>query len=133
MTPDATAGNHPHDPESHAVHAVPAKVLLGVWAALMILTLLTVAATWVQLGRMNLVLAMVIATIKAGLVALYFMHLRYENPFHGFLLIVGLGFVALFIAFAIGDTRAYSPDFVRPASTYVPPPPVFTPSAKTHE
>lgn len=50
-----------------------------IWLALMVLTVLTVlAATW-QLGGASLIVAMIIAATKAGLVAAFFMHLRYER------------------------------------------------------
>ncbi len=98
-------------PAAHA-HVVPAPVLLAVWAALMALTVITVAATWVDLGRLNLVLALGIATVKAALVLLYFMHMRYDRPFNAIVFIGALAFVALFIFFALMDTAAYRPEMI---------------------
>lgn len=91
------------------VHVVPVSVLLLVFAVLMTLTGLTVAATWVDLGAWNVVAAMVIATVKAVLVALYFMHLRYDSPFHSFLFVAGLAFVALFLALTLVDIAQIQP------------------------
>lgn len=93
-------------------HVVPATVLLAVWGALMALTVLTVAATWVDLGAMNLVVALAIATIKAALVVLYFMHMRYDRPFHAVVFVGSLAFVALFVIFALLDTAAYRPEMI---------------------
>lgn len=98
---------------SHAhVHAVPLPTLIGVWAALMVLTYLTVAATGVNLGEWNIWIAMGIATVKASLVALIFMHLLYDHPFNGFILVASLVFVMLFIGLALLDTLQYQPDMI---------------------
>ncbi len=89
---------------------MPVPALLGVFAVLMVLTALTVAATWVDLGGWNLWIAMGIATVKASLVALYFMHLRYDHPFNGLVFLVALAFLAVFISLALLDTLEYQPE-----------------------
>ena len=94
------------------VHVVPFRVLLAVWAALMVLTVVTVAATWVDLGNFNLWIALEIATVKATLVLLYFMHMRYDRPFNAVVFFSALAFVALFIGIALIDTGAYQPELI---------------------
>lgn len=94
------------------VHVIPVKILVAVWAALVALTVITVAATWIDLGSGNLWLAMVIATVKASLVALYFMHLRYDRPINGIVLLAALVFVMLFVGVALTDTQAYKPEII---------------------
>lgn len=96
-------------------HVVPAKVLIGVWLLLVILTVATVAVTYVDLGRYNIWLALIIATVKASFVGLYFMHLRYDSPFNAFILVVALSFVALFIMGTITDTGAYQETMQTPS------------------
>jgi cytochrome c oxidase subunit 4 len=91
---------------------VSVRVLLAVWGALLVLTALTVAASWVNLGSFSLWAALGIAAFKAGIVALYFMHLRYDKPFYGFLLVVALAFVMLLAGLALIDTRAYNPELI---------------------
>src|SRR2546422_531626 len=86
-------------------HPVPIGVLLATFGALMILTIFTVMATWVDLGVFNIWLALFIAVIKGALVAMYFMHLRWDSPFNGIVLIAALFFVALFIGVAVLDSR----------------------------
>ena len=99
--------------QEHGVgHVVPLKLLFGVLAALLFLTVLTVAITWVDLGPMNIVAAMGIAVVKASLVALYFMHLRWDRPFNGFVLVFSLLMVGLFIIFTLLDSAAYQPDLI---------------------
>jgi cytochrome c oxidase subunit 4 len=93
------------------VHVVPMRVLVGVIVALLVLTWVTVAATWFDFGYTgNILIALGIATVKASLVALYFMHLRYDNLFNGIVLISALVFVAVLIGIALLDTRRYQPD-----------------------
>jgi cytochrome c oxidase subunit 4 len=87
-------------------------VLLRVWLALLLLTVVTVAATWVDLGSLNLWLALAIATLKASLVVLYFMHLRYDSPFNAIVFVGALLFVMLFVVLALMDTRAYQVELI---------------------
>jgi cytochrome c oxidase subunit 4 len=91
-------------------HPVPARVLLSVIAALLVLTAITVAATWVDLGAWNLWIALGIATLKAALVALYFMHLRYDNPFNALAFVTALVFLLLLLSLTMLDTFQYQPD-----------------------
>jgi cytochrome c oxidase subunit 4 len=92
------------------VHAVPLPVLSTVLAALLVMTLLTVAAARFDLGSWNLIIALGIATIKAALVVLFFMHLRYDNPFYAVVFITALLFVALFLGLTLLDTTQYQGD-----------------------
>jgi cytochrome c oxidase subunit IV len=101
---------------SHEAHVVPVKTLLAVFVALMALTGLTVGTHYIDLGPANIWLALLIAVAKAALVALFFMHLWWDSKFNGFILIVALLFVALFIGIATLDTAQYQPDFQPPAN-----------------
>jgi cytochrome c oxidase subunit IV len=94
------------------VHIVPFRVLATVFATLLALTVVTVAVTRVDLGNFNLWIAMAIATVKASLVVLYFMHMRYDQPFNAVVFITALLVVALFIGIALIDTGAYQPDLI---------------------
>lgn len=101
-----------HRSEQGFVHVTPARVLLTVWGLLLALTLLTVAATWADLGGFNLWVAMLIATVKASCVALYFMHLRWDRPFNAVVFIGSLLFVMLFVGLALMDTQSYQPELI---------------------
>src|ERR1019366_4211051 len=59
-------------------HIAPAKLYVAIWAILMVLTLTTVLVSEVPLGPFNIVVALLIATLKGTLVVLFFMHLRYS-------------------------------------------------------
>jgi len=93
-------------------HVVPLRLLLGVLAALLVLTWITVAVTYVDLGVLNLWIALAIATVKASLVALYFMHLRWDRPINGTVFIISLLLLALFVGLALMDTEAYKPEMI---------------------
>src|SRR5579863_5151991 len=54
----------------------PLKTYFSVWVALLVGTFLTYKAAYIELGRFNAAVALIIATIKALLVALFFMHLK---------------------------------------------------------
>lgn len=89
----------------------PVRLLLGVWGALMVLTVITVAVTSVDFGsRVNLIIAMAIATVKAGLVVTYFMHLRWDRPFNTLVFMGSLLFVSLFISLTLYDKSQYEAD-----------------------
>lgn len=98
-----------HDEHGHGIaHVADSKVLLGTWVTLMILTVLTVTATKIDLGsNYNLALAMAIAVVKATLVVLFFMHLRYDKLFHSVLVVGGLLAASLFVGFALMDSGQY--------------------------
>ncbi len=104
MTDEATYG----PPAAELAHVVPLRVLVAVFAALVLLTLLTVAVADVDLGNFNLYAALAIAGLKGSLVVLYFMHLRYDRPFNLMLFMGCLGFVVLFISLVLTDRQAYS-------------------------
>ncbi len=93
-------------------HVVPFRVLATVWGTLLVLTVLTVAVAGFDLGRFNLEIALAIATVKASLVLLYFMHMRYDRPMNAIVFIAALLFFMLFVSLALLDTQAYAPDLI---------------------
>ena len=120
-----TLAGHDEGLQDAVGHVVSMKVLGLVIVALLVLTGVTVAATHVQFGPVaGVAVALSIAAVKASLVALYFMHLRYDNLLNGVVLICALLFVALFIVIALKDTKEYQPDVIWPVE---PPPSVAGP------
>ena len=104
-----TADAHADDEHGHGPHVVPLKVLFGIFVALLVLTYITVAVTMIDLGSLNLWIAMGIATVKGALVVLYFMHLRYDSPFNSIIFLTAIVFLFLFLGITIMDTIAYQP------------------------
>lgn len=107
----ATTTDHAgHDAHGDGHHALPLWMLLGTWAALMGLTILTVFSAQFDLGAFDLPIAMGIATVKAMLVLLIFMHLGFDKGFHSLLIFGSVLFVFLFISFALIDRGQYQTD-----------------------
>jgi len=109
-----------HGHGSAHVHVVSPWILLGVYAGLVCLTVITVAVTLVDMGIFNVWVALAVAVLKAGLVAFYFMHLRWDSPFNGIVLFISFFFVALFIGIAVLDSKEYQPNY-NPPGTFVLP------------
>jgi cytochrome c oxidase subunit IV len=84
-------------------HVVPKKTYWLVWAALMVLMILTAILSRVPLGEWNTVVALTIATIKAVLVLLFFMHVKYESYKITWVVVIG-GFFWLGILLALSMT-----------------------------
>lgn len=88
----------------HHPHITPLAIYLGVGAALLILTVITVWVAQFHFGPLNLFVAMAIATVKAALVGLIFMHLLYDNKFYLMIFLSSILFLAVFIAITMLDT-----------------------------
>jgi len=121
-----------HEPTEHAEHshggaAVYVKTLL----ALLFLTVVTVGASYIDFGSGNVVIALFIASIKAILVAMFFMHLRYEKAVNGIIACAGFLFLGIFLMFCtidLGDR--HDPNALVPLPTsYAPPAAPGTPAA----
>jgi len=101
-------GGHGHG-EGHG-HPQPMWMLLGVLGALIVLTVLTVAVTAIDLGAQgNLVVAMIIATVKAILVMGFFMHLFWDSRFNLIAFASSFLFVLLFLSMSVLDRSEYRP------------------------
>jgi cytochrome c oxidase subunit 4 len=85
-------------------HVVPLRVLVGVFVSLAILTFITVEVSKFDFGEYSLVIALLIAVMKASLVVLFFMHLLWDKPFNAIIFVGCLIFVGLFIGLTLMDT-----------------------------
>jgi cytochrome c oxidase subunit 4 len=97
-------------PETHAAIAAepPAAHLSArhyaiVWAVLVLLTGLTVGVSFLDMKKFVVLTAVTIATTKAALVLLYFMHVRYESRTIKYFVVVALGALAIFFALMFSD------------------------------
>ncbi|MBB5348843.1 cytochrome C oxidase subunit IV family protein [Desulfoprunum benzoelyticum] len=84
-------------------HIVGYGQLAVVLALLLALTGVTVAVSYIDLGFLNVPAALTIATLKAALVLLFFMHLRYEGPIIRYGFITTVMFLAIMIGFTFWD------------------------------
>ena len=97
--------SHDSHAEKHHPHVLPMKVYIGVWLGLLFLTVVTVAVSYVDVGPLNIVLAMLVAAIKGSLVCAYFMHLKYDDRFNTTILISAFGFLALLFVYTLADLQ----------------------------
>jgi cytochrome c oxidase subunit 4 len=81
------------------------RVYLAVFAGLLMLTVITVLVSYLELGLMNVVVALLIASVKASLVALFFMHLKGESRLVWGFALVPILFLALIILGTLVDTQ----------------------------
>jgi cytochrome c oxidase subunit IV len=93
--------DHTHAPGGHIV--VPTWLYYRVFAALMVLLVLTLVAAARDLGEWNVVIAITIAVIKALLVLLYFMHLRWSTKLVQLFAGAALFWLAILFAITLGD------------------------------
>jgi len=84
-------------------HVVPKKVYYVIFGTLMMLTGVTVAAAYVDLGPMNVVVAIVIACVKALIVVLYFMHVKFGTRLVKLTVIAGLYWMGILLALTLSD------------------------------
>jgi cytochrome c oxidase subunit 4 len=84
-------------------HIVPVRVYFAVFLALIVLTAITVQVAFIDLGWLNTPVAIAIASIKASLVILYFMHVRYSERLVLLTVLVSVFTLVLLFAFALSD------------------------------
>jgi len=89
--------------QEHVEHIVPPGVYATIITSLLILTLLTVYAAYVDMGRYNIVVALGIATLKATLVVLFFMHAKYVPRRTKLVIMAGIFWLALLLFMTLSD------------------------------
>jgi cytochrome c oxidase subunit 4 len=123
-------GHHGEELPGTIGHVSSSKTLLGVLGVLLVLTVITVAIAQVDLGRLNIVGAVGVACVKATIVAMWFMHLRYDKRFNFWILACSMAFVAWMVGYILFDTTLYQQDIKEYRKTHpiktnpmpVPPP-----------
>lgn len=90
-----------HQTQAHETESYrPYAIVLG---ALLVLTVITVIAAGFDFGSANVVIALGIATIKATLVALFFMHLAHDKPINAVIAVSGFLFLGIMLTFCLID------------------------------
>ncbi len=87
----------------HTEHIVSPGTYLAIILTLLALTGITVFAAFVDLGRFNIVVALLIATVKATLVVLIFMHAKYAPERTKLVIIAGVFWLALLLFMTLSD------------------------------
>ena len=91
-------------------HPLPLPLLVGTFLVLTFLTVVTVGQASFDFGSFDILIVMVIATIKAVLVGAIFMHLAWDKPFNIICFVGSFVFVGLFIMFTLFDSRQTAKD-----------------------
>jgi cytochrome c oxidase subunit 4 len=101
-------GHHGEHHDDGAVHAHIAHPLFywAVFGALIVLTFITVGVSYFDFGSANTVIAMLVATMKATLVATFFMHLLHDKLFNTICLVASFVFLGVFFFFTYEDTSS---------------------------
>ena len=107
-----TMSTHENERHPDFGHVAPLKALFGTFGALLVLTVATYGATYIDLGPLNIWIALGIAVIKGSLVAMFFMHLWWDGKFNAFILICGLLYVMIFIGIAMLDSAQYQAELI---------------------
>ena len=116
---------HAHAEHDHDKNAP--KLYTAILAILIMLTFITVSASKIQFGSnmVNVVVALTIATIKASLVALFFMHLLHDKAVNAIILVASFVFLGIFLGTCYTDV--FSREEIIPANLKVAP--VVAPAA----
>ncbi len=105
MSDHGHASGHAHDDGAVHSHISSPFFYIAIFIGLMMLTVLTVGQSYVELGKLNLLVVIIIATLKASLVVTFFMHLRHDNRFHALMFVCGLLFIGVFFVYTMNDTE----------------------------
>ena len=115
----APTADHTHDSHDHGhghdgefSHPMPIWMLLSVFFALLLLTVATVYQSTFSLGNLEVWMSLAIATVKAGLVIAFFMHLLWDKPLNAIIIFSSLIFVALFLGFTMMDAQGYRENLI---------------------
>ncbi len=84
-------------------HIVDKRIYYSVFGSLMLLLAATLTIAYIHLGKLNLVAAMTIAVIKAVLIMLYFMHLRYSSRLLWVFVLAGFFWMGIIFALTFSD------------------------------
>ena len=87
----------------HAEHIVPPTTYAVIIVTLLALTAATVGAAYINLGKYNIVVALAIATLKATLVVLFFMHAKYSPQRTKLVIIAGVFWLAILLFMTMSD------------------------------
>ena len=87
----------------HQHHVVPVRVYITIFLALMVFTALTVFASFKDFGPGNTIIAVSIAMLKATLVILYFMHVRYNDNIVRIAVFAGFLWLGVMIVLTLSD------------------------------
>tara|TARA_Y100000766_G_C18413931_1_gene368767 strand:+ start:49 stop:489 length:441 start_codon:yes stop_codon:yes gene_type:complete len=106
---EGSAVNEEYPMSAHSDHSAPGHIIpfsytIGTFIALLFLTVITVGVAQFDLGSLDMPVALLVAGVKASIVSLFFMHLRWDRPINILVLIGSIFFVVLFLVITMFDT-----------------------------
>jgi cytochrome c oxidase subunit 4 len=111
------------DTSAPAHHGPSLATTFAIFGTLMVLTFVTVAVAYQDLGRWSAAAALGIAGFKATLVVLYFMHVRYASRLIGLYAAAGFVFMAILLGITMSEVAGRPPqssvDPLRPGAAQV--------------
>jgi cytochrome c oxidase subunit IV len=93
----------------HSEHIVSPVIYIAIFSALLVGTGLTAWAAFQNFGQFNIVIALGIATIKATLVVLYFMHARYSPKRTQLVIVCAIFWLAIMLSLTLADYQTRQP------------------------
>ena len=84
-------------------HVVPLRTYYLIFLTLMVCTAITVAVAFVDLGPLNIIVAMAIAVLKATLVVLFFMHVKYSTRLTWVVVLGSIFWLGIMFVLTMGD------------------------------
>lgn len=84
-------------------HVATKSSYIGIFLTLMVFTAITVAAAFLNLGLFNATVALGIATFKATLVVLFFMHVKYSSRLTKLVVVTGFFFLIILLGLTMAD------------------------------
>ncbi len=88
---------------NHSHHILPDSTAFKILGILLLLTVITVASAQVDLGSFNFALAMIIASLKASIVCMFFMGLKYDHKENTVIFSTSIIFMTIFMILTFGD------------------------------
>jgi cytochrome c oxidase subunit 4 len=92
-----------HSTAAAKPHVLPDSLFILVWVGLLVLTGITVAGSVYFPGKVGILVAMIVTPIKATLILMYFMHLKYEKKGFTIMFLVAVGILSVFIGLTFFD------------------------------
>jgi caa(3)-type oxidase subunit IV len=104
----------------HSHHILSNSMAWKVFGALIALTVITVAIAQVDLGALNFAVAMLVASVKASLVCMFFMGLKYDHKENTVIFSTSFIFMAIFMILTFGDLLTRGDVYVKDLKKIIP-------------
>ena len=119
--------------QKHEHHILSNAMAWKIFGALITLTVVTVGVAQIDLGVLNFAVAMLVASIKASLVCMFFMGLKYDHKENTVIFSTAFIFMAIFMVLTFGDLLTRGDVYVKDLKKIIPDGAVATRAASKYE